>query len=124
MTVRPASWVRDHLANERTLMAWVRAALTFMAFGVALAKAGLFLRIAAADHPQLASELPVAAHSEAFGVALVAVGGLIAIAGTVKSRRWARIIDPTGPVPRERALMFLALLTVCTSVALIIYLVL
>ena len=31
------SELRDRLANERTLLAWIRTALALMAFGVALA---------------------------------------------------------------------------------------
>ncbi len=36
--VNPDSVVRDHLANERTFLAWVRTAIGVMALGVAVAK--------------------------------------------------------------------------------------
>jgi putative membrane protein len=37
----------DHAANERTFLAWVRAAIEVMAFGFLMAKFDLFLKIAA-----------------------------------------------------------------------------
>lgn len=114
------SWSRDHLANERTLLAWVRTSLTFMAFGVALAKAGLFLQIIALDHPEHADELPDATHSEVVGALLVAIGGLIAIAGIIKSRRWTKRIG--GPPLPERTLTFIGILTIGTGLGLIAYL--
>lgn len=36
--------MRDHLANVRTFLAWVRTAITVMAFGFVVAKFGLLLR--------------------------------------------------------------------------------
>jgi putative membrane protein len=39
-----AEKVRDHLANERTYLAWVRTALGLIGLGFVLARMGLFLR--------------------------------------------------------------------------------
>jgi putative membrane protein len=39
-----AEKVRDHLANERTFLAWVRTALGLIGLGFVLARMGLFLR--------------------------------------------------------------------------------
>jgi putative membrane protein len=41
---RPESRVRDHLANERTFLAWVRTALGLIGIGFVLARMGVFLR--------------------------------------------------------------------------------
>jgi putative membrane protein len=50
---RPADNTRDHLANERTFLAWVRTALGLIGLGFVLARMGLFLRqIAMAAMPQ------------------------------------------------------------------------
>src|SRR4051794_11388589 len=40
---RPEGRVRDHLANERTFLAWVRTALGLIGVGFVLARMGLFL---------------------------------------------------------------------------------
>ena len=36
--------VRDHLANERTFLAWVRTGIGLIGFGFVLARVGMFLR--------------------------------------------------------------------------------
>jgi putative membrane protein len=41
---RPAGHVTDHLANERTYLAWVRTALGLIGIGFVLARMGVFLR--------------------------------------------------------------------------------
>lgn len=43
-TTRPPNRTRDHLANERTFLAWVRTALGLIGLGFVLARMGLFLR--------------------------------------------------------------------------------
>ena len=42
--------MRDHLANVRTFLAWVRTAITIMAFGFVVAKFGLLLRELPGSH--------------------------------------------------------------------------
>src|SRR5437660_7383414 len=57
-TRRPmAEKVRDHLANERTFLAWVRTALGLIGLGFVLARMGLFLRqlTAAAEAERMAA---------------------------------------------------------------------
>jgi inner membrane protein YidH len=42
--------MRDHLANSRTFLAWVRTGITIMAFGFVVAKFGLLLREMPGSH--------------------------------------------------------------------------
>jgi putative membrane protein len=74
--IEPPS-VRDHLANERTLLAWMRTALTVIGLGFIV--------------DRLALEGIAPGRLEAFtGVALVLLGGLIALGGAwsfVRARR-------------------------------------
>lgn len=46
-----SSRTRDHLANLRTFMAWVRTALALIGLGFVVARMGLFLRQLAAEQP-------------------------------------------------------------------------
>jgi putative membrane protein len=64
--IEPPS-VRDHLANERTLLAWVRTSLTVIGLGFIVDRLAL---------EGLAGRLEAL-----FGVVLVVVGGLIGVAG-------------------------------------------
>lgn len=81
--------LRLHQANERTLLAWVRTGIAFMAFGFAIARFGLFLR-------QLASVNLLTAQSTHHlssawvGAAFVAIGTLMHVLATL---RYARIRD-------------------------------
>ena len=73
--VAPPS-VRDHLANERTLLAWIRTALTVMGLGFVVD------RLAADGEPGRMQTIA--------GVGLVLIGGAVALGGAysyLKSRR-------------------------------------
>lgn len=59
--------VRDHLANERTLLAWIRTALTVIGMGF------LVDRLALESEPSALASLA--------GVGLVVLGGIVALAG-------------------------------------------
>jgi putative membrane protein len=67
------SRTRDHLANERTLLAWVRTGVAIIGLGFIVARFGLLLRElgAANSHP-----LPSGV-STVFGVALTVCGVIV-----------------------------------------------
>lgn len=70
---------REHQANERTFLAWLRTSVSLIGFGFALARFGLFLRqlrLTLAENP---IPDPGFSRSETLGVSLV-VFGIIAIA--------------------------------------------
>lgn len=73
----PPNRTRDHLANERTFLAWARTALGLIGLGFVLARMGLFLRQLAAlgGHPA------VPAHHE--GHEFLVLGGVFLLVGTV-----------------------------------------
>jgi len=68
---------RDHLANERTFLAWVRTALGLIGLGFVLARMGVFLR-------QVASEVPggVAGHRVQAGGEFLVTGVVFLAIGT------------------------------------------
>ncbi|MEO8797359.1 MAG: DUF202 domain-containing protein [Polyangiaceae bacterium] len=83
MSDGPDSQFRDHAANERTMLAWLRTGVALMAFGFAIARFALFLREFAAAREA------VPAHglgSTWFGVALVVSGLLINVGATFRFR--------------------------------------
>lgn len=75
--------VREHLANERTLLAWVRTGVGLISVGFVVERAGAFAAGSSGD--------PAAA-STAFGLALVALGSLTLIVGSVEFFRNRRMI--------------------------------
>lgn len=82
-----SSQFRDHAANERTLLAWIRTGIAMMAFGFAIARFGLFLReisqVGAAS-----TRIEHALGSGWFGVLLVVLGLFTNLAAVA---RYARI---------------------------------
>jgi putative membrane protein len=72
---------RDHAANERTLLAWVRTGIALMAFGFAIARFGLFLS-EVTQVGQLRRAHGIG--SAWFGVTLVVLGMVTNAAATVR----------------------------------------
>jgi putative membrane protein len=71
--------MRDHLANVRTFLAWVRTAITMMGFGFVVAKFGILLRELPGQHIQ-SGELRLAT---IIGAILVLVGAVFLALSTL-----------------------------------------
>ncbi len=67
---------REHLANERTLLAWVRTGVGLISFGLVVQRIG--------------AELGSAGSSGLFGIALAVLGCLALVMGTVQFLRSRR----------------------------------
>ena len=87
---RPAdSAARDHLANERTLLAWARTSIAVMALGFVVARFGLLIRELGPLPPRV---VPVGT-STAFGVALTVGGALLMGIATLRYARIGHMIE-------------------------------
>src|SRR5579863_9924179 len=71
MSERPDR-TRDHLANERTLLAWIRTGVTLIGLGFVVARFSYLLRTLAAEGHNAAP--PQSSGGTALGIALVLVG--------------------------------------------------
>jgi putative membrane protein len=93
--------MRDLLASHRTLLAWVRTAISFAGLGFVVAKFGLFLRTLSPAGPP--ANPVVVRLSGYFGIFMVLVGLLLAIIGFAQHR--SVIIQeqppPGSPRPAE-----------------------
>ncbi|MCA1668838.1 MAG: DUF202 domain-containing protein [Thermomicrobia bacterium] len=83
------SHVRDHLANERTLLSWVRLGLSAAGFGFVVARFGLFLRESSG---QSASAHP-GRLTEWIGVVLILLGPTLVIIAALRFFQTEREID-------------------------------
>lgn len=70
---------REHQANERTFLAWLRTSIALIGFGFAIARFGLFLQQIQLSLTQQAPQVHPVLNSENLGVSLV-VFGILAIA--------------------------------------------
>ncbi len=62
---------REHQANERTFLAWLRTSIALIGFGFAIARFGLFLQqLQALEFPAEAATL----NSQTLGIGLVVLG--------------------------------------------------
>ncbi len=88
--------VREHLANERTLLSWVRTGVTLISIGLVVERAGALVAASSMKVGPLSA-------SELFGVALAALGCLTLILGTVQFLRNRRSISEGTFVPAAAA---------------------
>ncbi|MCU0537818.1 MAG: DUF202 domain-containing protein [Hydrococcus sp. Prado102] len=70
---------REHQANERTFLAWLRTSIALIGFGFAIARFGIFLRQIHLTMTHQDAPTHIFAGSEALGVSLVILG-IVAIA--------------------------------------------
>jgi len=116
----PDSVMRSHLARERTFLSWLRTAIAFMAFGIALEKFSLFLQYAAIE---VGVQRPVGSPIDAqvLALTLIILGGVIAIAGAIRTERWARCTGTVENQPRSGALLSLSGIAALISVMLTVH---
>ncbi len=65
---KPPDRQREHQANERTFLAWLRTSIALIGFGFAIARFGLFL------HQFQASDPATETNSQGLGIGLVCFG--------------------------------------------------
>jgi putative membrane protein len=84
-----STFIREHLANERTFLAWVRTSLSLIGLGFVLARMGVFLReLGNAGAPHLAHRIPGGGEFIGTGVIFVVLGTLL---GGWSGRRFHRV---------------------------------
>ena len=82
--------VREHLANERTLLSWVRTGVSLISLGIVVERAGAFVSASAGSADELSGLL---------GVALALLGCLALVLGTAQFLRNRRRISRGEFVP-------------------------
>ena len=81
--------LRDHLANERTFLAWIRTAIAIVALGFVVAKFGILLREVGGTHVHALT----ARAGAVVGVALVIAGMITAFLATLRFLQIRRAIE-------------------------------
>ena len=86
----------DHSANERTYLAWVRTAISVMAFGFLLERFDIFLLFTSRAATKVAEGLHTRA-TQWLGLGLLLVGALMIVGATLRFYRNRKAIESANP---------------------------
>lgn len=111
----------DHLANERTFLAWVRTSISVIVFGFVVAKFGITLREFLRLGGQAASEGRL---SLVIGVAFMAMGIFMALVAVIRYRVTLRRLESGDFQPARGVVVFLGGITALFGAILAVYLIL
>lgn len=115
----------DHLANERTFLAWIRTGIAIMAFGFVVVKFALFVKqitfILGNGHSD--ATLPNRGYSAAIGIGLVALGTIISLLAFFRYRSIEKQLQEQRFVPSFTLLALLTVAIILVGFLLVIYLI-
>lgn len=114
--------VTDHLANERTFLAWIRTGLATITFGFVIERFGLLLRELGLKN-QTVIPLPVP-FSAIIGVSLTLLGVAVIIIALLNFLHIRSTIDTETFHPSARFAVLLTVLTSLVGLLLVVYLIL
>jgi putative membrane protein len=111
---------RDHLANERTFLAWLRTGVAVVVFGFAIGRFAIAIQefTRAEGHPQSAAGMSVW-----FGLVAIVIGIVLVFAGLKRYRRIRAQLEVGKFEPAGLLIDVVAILTVVLGLALAAYLV-
>jgi putative membrane protein len=115
---RPGGHASDHLANERTFLAWVRTALGLVGIGFVLARMGLFLRQLAMIGGAMPRSSARGSHEFLItGVLFLLLGTAVTLGSGWLYHRGRRAIDAGSYEPPRHAITALMIVVVAGSLA-------
>lgn len=117
---RDSSLAKDHLANERTFLAWIRTGLGIMAFGFVIEKFALFLKQVTSLVGK-STETFSKPNPSIFGVAIVIIGVVISICSFIQYRTITRQIDEETYRPTTLLNLLLTLSIILIGLFIILY---
>jgi putative membrane protein len=111
---------RDHLANERTFLAWVRTGAAIVVFGFAIGRFSIFMRqlTALQGHAMRRGGLSVW-----MGAGAIVAGVALVVAGLSRYRRTRNQLESGKFEPAGFVLDLITILTVLFGLALAAYLI-
>ena len=114
---------RFHLANERTLLAWIRTSIGIMAFGFVVVKFSLFLKQLGYLVGEKELAVPPQRYSSTVGILLVGVGAAILILAYIKYKQTESRLLQDDYQPSSKLAFTITLIVLIASVVLIGYLI-
>lgn len=112
--------VTDHLANQRTFLAWIRTGLATITFGFVVARFGLLLRELGLKSGL--TEIKPINYSSFFGVSLTLLGVIMMVVALIEFLQIRRTIDSEQFHPPAAFSFILTILAAIIGLLLAIYL--
>jgi putative membrane protein len=120
---KPTGNPSDHLANERTFLAWIRTSVAIMGFGFVVVKFSLFIKqisLVVADKQVV---LPGKGYSSEIGTLLVGLGVFIALFSYLRYRTTEKQLINRAYKPSFLPSLFITIALVIIGILLVIYLI-
>lgn len=123
--------VRDHMANERTFLAWIRTSIAIMAFGFVVEKFSLFLKQIMIYFSSATKEMPQQvntaktvslSYSSLLGISLVVLGAIICLLAFIKYKKIEKQINDNDYKPTIVIDVLLTLIIFIIGLLLALYL--
>ena len=112
---------RDHLANERTFLAWIRTSISVIVFGFVVAKFGITLREFLSLQGHAVKESGVSLN---IGIGFMVMGIFMALLAIIRYQVTMHRIDSNQFKPTSTVIILLGGITALFGAILMIYLIL
>ena len=110
----------DHLANERTFLAWIRTSISIIVFGFVVAKFGITLREFLRMQGNTAGETGA---SLAIGVGFIAMGIFMALVSSIRYRTTMNRLNADEFQPAGAIVIVLGAVAALFGIILAVYLI-
>jgi len=110
------SRLREHLANERTFLAWLRTSISLIGFGLAIARFSLFLHQLQTKTAQQTIENNYIFSSENLGLSLIIVGIIVIALAAWRYNRVFRQIERANYRPNRLLVLFLTVVVILLGI--------
>lgn len=106
---------RDHLANERTFLAWIRTAVSLIGLGFVIVKFAVFVYETKQEKGLEITNEP-STHSGTIGIVLILFGAITAILGFISHRNTAKQIEENYFKPKVSFNIIVTAITVLAGI--------
>jgi putative membrane protein len=110
----------DHLANERTFLAWIRTSISMIVFGFVVARFGITLRQLLRLQGDITRESGM---SLTIGVGFMAMGVVMALVSLNRYQTTRKMLDANDFKPANAIVTLVALISAIFGIVLAVYLI-